>query len=123
VARSGTELRRHELAFVADLARHGPSRLTDVANRLQMELPHASRTSRQLCAAGNVAQSRDPSDGRAVLLVATPKGRTAVERYRAASRAMLDEVLESWPDRRVTELAGMLAALTRAFALEPIAAT
>jgi DNA-binding MarR family transcriptional regulator len=118
-ARSGTEMRRHELAFVGDLTRHGPSRLTDVANRLQMELPHASRTSRQLAAAGFVTQSRDPSDGRAVVLAATRRGSAIVGRYRDASRALLGEALEGWSDGRVEQLAGLLSGLTEAFARQP----
>ena len=117
--RAGTELRRHELGLLAELDRHGPSRLTKLANVLQMELPHASRTARDLASEGLLAQAPDPSDGRATLLSVTRRGRTAVERYREASRAVLEAAVVDWPDRRVVELAELLAGLNGAFVAHP----
>ena len=117
--RAGTELRRHELGLLAELDRHGPSRLTELAGRLQMELPHASRTARDLASAGLLAQAPDPDDGRATLLSVTRRGRTAVARYREASRSVLETALGDWPERRLSQLASLLADLNAAFAAHP----
>lgn len=117
--RAGTELRRHELGLLAELDRYGPSRLTELAGGLQMELPHASRTARDLASEGLLAQAPDPSDGRATLLSVTRSGRTAVQRYREASRSVLEAALVDWPDRRVEQLAELLAELNGAFVTHP----
>ena len=117
--RSRTDLAPHELSVLAELARHGPSRLGLLAGRVQMELPHASRTVRALADRGLVTHAADPRDGRAVRVDVTRRGRTEVERYRAASRALLAEGLVDWSNEQLHQLGELLAELVDAFVRHP----
>ncbi len=117
--RSRTELAPHEIVLLAELDRHGAGRLGALAGRVQMELPHASRTVRALVDRGLVTHTPDPLDGRAVLVDITARGRADVERYRAASKSLLAEAFAAWPDQRLRDLGALLVELTEAFTTHP----
>ncbi len=58
----------------------GPLRLNALAGRLYLEKSTASRVVDGLVAKGYAERTRDPEDGRAVLVAATAQGRTLYER-------------------------------------------
>lgn len=62
------------------LASAGPLRLNALAGRLYLEKSTASRVMDGLVAKGYAERTRDPEDGRAVLLAVTAEGRELFER-------------------------------------------
>lgn len=100
------------LAVVAAAAPE-PTRVGEVAARLGMSLPSASRLVRRLERHGLVSASRDERDRRVTLVSATTEGRrlhdVVVRHRRAAMRDLLrDRALPS-------DLAGGLASIAAAF--------
>jgi DNA-binding MarR family transcriptional regulator len=95
----------------------GGGRLTDVADGLQVAVPTVSRQVRQLEDLGLVVRSRDPIDGRAILLEVTETGVDALQRMREEWRKTVAELLEPWPpkDREI------LGELLERFTLELLA--
>jgi DNA-binding MarR family transcriptional regulator len=111
--RSGVALTPTALATLAAVYRHGPARLTAIAEHVDLEPSRISREVRRLVADGYVEQRPDPDDGRAVSLRVTRKGRGAFERYRAAADALLAEAMADWSDadlHKLSRLVGRLAA-------------
>jgi len=92
-------------------------RLTDVAAGLGVAVPTVSRQVRQLEELGLVVRTKDPIDGRAILLEVTEVGVDALQRMRVEWRKTVAEILESWPqkDREI------LGELLERFALELLA--
>jgi DNA-binding MarR family transcriptional regulator len=84
-----------------ELVSSGPLRLGALAERIGAGDPTVSRAIDGLVAAEIVERRPDPDDRRAVLHVATPKGREWVERRRSEVAAALDDALArlSSPDR------------------------
>jgi DNA-binding MarR family transcriptional regulator len=110
--RSGVALAPTALATLAAIYRHGPARLTTIAEHVDLEPSRISREVQRLVADGLVEQRPDPHDGRATSLRATRKGRTSFERYRAAADAVLAEAMGDWSDadlHRLTRLVTRLA--------------
>ena len=70
--------------------------MSAVARRAGMVGTLASRELRALEDAGYVARGRDRSDGRAVMVSITGKGRDAYRRLRAASVEAASEALAGW---------------------------
>jgi DNA-binding MarR family transcriptional regulator len=95
----------------------GGGRLTDVAAGLGVAVPTVSRQVRQLEDLGLVVRTKDPIDGRAILLEVTEAGIDALQRMRTEWRRTVAEILESWPpkDREV------LGELLERFAVELLA--
>ena len=95
----------------------GGGRLTDVAAGLGVAAPTVSRQVRQLEDLGLVVRTKDPIDGRAILLEVTEAGVDALQRMRVEWRRTVAEILESWPqkDREI------LGELLERFALELLA--
>lgn len=95
----------------------GGGRLTDVAAGLGVAVPTVSRQVRQLEDLGLVVRTKDPIDGRAILLEVTEAGVDALHRMRVEWRRTVAEILESWPekDREI------LGELLERFALELLA--
>ena len=92
-------------------------RLTDVAAGLGVAVPTASRQVRQLEDLGLVVRTKDPIDGRAILLEVTDAGVDALQRMREEWRKTVAEILGPWPqkDREI------LGELLERFALELLA--
>jgi DNA-binding MarR family transcriptional regulator len=95
----------------------GGGRLTDVAAGLRVAVPTVSRQVRQLEDLGLVVRTKDPVDGRAILLEVTEAGIDAVARMRTEWHKTVAEILESWPpkDREI------LGELLERFTLELLA--
>jgi DNA-binding MarR family transcriptional regulator len=77
----------------------GGGRLTDVAAGLGVAVPTVSRQVRQLEDLGLVVRTKDPIDGRAILLEVTEAGVDALQRMRVEWRKTVAEILEPWPQK------------------------
>src|SRR3954470_23704442 len=80
--RSGIDLSRPAISVLAALNAGTGLRLTELAERTDLEMALVSREVRSLEADGYVRRSADPRDGRASLVGLTAKGRRAYEAYR-----------------------------------------
>jgi len=95
--------------------RGGPQRVSAIARRAGMVGTLVSRELRALEVAGYVARGADGSDGRAVLVSITPKGRDAYRRLRAASVESTAEALAGWRADDLSDLARLLARMADDF--------
>ncbi|HWK92225.1 MAG TPA: MarR family transcriptional regulator, partial [Luteimicrobium sp.] len=89
----------------------GPQRVQALAERLGID---ASTVTRQVVAlerAGHVQRSRDPHDGRAVLVSATAGGRDALRAQRRRRSATYATVLADWSPADRTRLAELVERL------------
>jgi DNA-binding MarR family transcriptional regulator len=109
--RSGVALAPTAVATLAAIYRHGPARLTTIAEHVDLEPSRISREVRPLVDAGLVEQRPDPDDRRATKLIATAAGRRAFERYRAAADEILADSIADWSDGDLHQLAGLLTRL------------
>ena len=75
-----------------------------------------SRELRGLEGAGYVARRSDGSDGRAVVVSITPRGRDAYGRLRSASIEAAAEALTGWRADELSELARLLTRMADDFA-------
>src|SRR5882672_645927 len=89
----------------------GPARLSDLAQRVGVDISTLSRQVRHLEGAGLVGRSVMEEDRRAALLSVTDEGRDFVHRIRAAKRAAITEMLEHWTPEERAELGRVLGRL------------
>src|SRR4051812_24157448 len=117
------EIDRHALAelgsqgFLALGVIHlnGPARVSDVAQRLAIDLSVASRQVAALKRAGYVEQQPDTSDARAQLLSATERGREVLSDSHRRMVAAFGAVLRDWPIEDVALLTRLLEHLRTDF--------
>lgn len=98
--------------LLAILRRLGPSRISELADALQVDLSVTSRHVTALVDAGFVERRPDPDDGRATQLHITKAGMAALKKARERQTQWLLETLSDWDDERaalVTEVLGDLA--------------
>ena len=114
-ARAGVDVSAPGMGILGVLERGGPQRVSAVARRAGMVGTLASRELRALEHAGYVARGRDGSDGRAVVVSITGKGRDAYRRLRAASVEAAGEALAGWRADELTELARLLGRMADDF--------
>lgn len=107
---SGTDLGPSQAAALATIERHGPLSPSELAERERIKRPTATRIVAHLESAGLVERVRDPVDGRASILSATPRARTLLRRLRARKTAYLARRLDRLDreDRRTLERAAEL---------------
>jgi DNA-binding MarR family transcriptional regulator len=113
------ELARHALAelgtqgFVAlgVIHLHGPVRVSDVAQRLNVALSVASRQVAALERAGYVERGTDPEDGRAVRVSATEAGRTVLEESHRRMVHAFGRALDGWSANEIAALSESLERL------------
>ncbi len=107
---AGTDLGPSQVAALATIERHGPLSPSELAERERIKRPTATRILGHLEAAGLVERIRDPEDGRASIVSATPEGGEHLNRLRARKTAYLARrigALEA-EDRRTLERAAEL---------------
>ncbi len=114
-ARAGVEVSAPGMGVLGVLDRGGPQRVSAIARRAGMVGTLVSRELRALEVAGYVARRADGSDGRAVLVSITPKGRDAYRRLRAASVESTAEALAGWRAHDLSDLARLLARMADDF--------
>jgi DNA-binding MarR family transcriptional regulator len=116
LARTGTgvdgpALTSTQRVVLIELVSAGPLRLRTLAVRTGASDPTVSRAVDGLVAAGIVERRPDPDDRRAVLHVATTKGRKWVEQRRREVAAALDTALGGMPAADRAQLVRLVAAL------------
>jgi DNA-binding MarR family transcriptional regulator len=118
------DISRHAMAelgtqgFVAlgVLEVYGPQRVSDVAQRLVVDLSVASRQIAALAAEGYVERRQDDRDRRAQLVAPTRAGRRVLRESHRRMVAAFERVLEDWSDEDVNALTGGLERLREDFA-------
>jgi DNA-binding MarR family transcriptional regulator len=118
------DIERHALAelgtqgftALAVLQRHGPLRVSEVAQRLGVDLSVASRQIASLAAEGYVERREDERDRRAQMVATTTAGRRVLRESHRRMVAAFTRVLEDWSDDDVTALTGGLERLRDDFA-------
>ena len=107
---AGTSLGPSQVAALATVERHGPLSPSELADREGIKRPTVTRIVGHLEAAGLVERVKDPEDGRASILSATPEARTLLKNLRARKTAYLAKRLAVMDaeDRRTLERAAAL---------------
>jgi len=104
------EISRSEGGILRTLS-DGPRRVTELAELEGLAQPTTTVLIKELERRGCVERSRDPEDGRAVLVSLTPLGGSALERYRAQYRALLRERIAAMPEEQIEALENAVGAL------------
>ena len=110
------ELGTQGFMALAMIDRHGAMRVSEIAERLHVDLSVASRQVAALVSAGYAARASDPTDGRAQRITITPAGHDVVL---DSHRRMVDAfaaALSDWPEDDVVDLAERLDRLRDDFA-------
>jgi DNA-binding MarR family transcriptional regulator len=93
------------LAALAALARHpGGLRQGDLAELMNISAPSTTRLVEIMSEAGWVERSRDPDDGRALLLVLSPVGQKTLETLRQETTSALRGELADLTDAELSAL-------------------
>jgi DNA-binding MarR family transcriptional regulator len=119
------EVGRHALAelgsqgftALAVVHLHGPVRVSEIAQRLVVDMSVASRQVNALIQAGYVQRQPDENDARATLLTITKDGSRVLEESHRRMVHAFGRALDDWSDEDVAALAGGLERLRAAFAL------
>ncbi len=96
--RPDVDLPRGHAGLLARLNQAGPVRLGDLARALGVDSSTVTPQTQRLERSGFVARTRDPRDGRAVLLTVTRAGRALLDNMRLTRRAILADRLQEWSD-------------------------
>jgi DNA-binding MarR family transcriptional regulator len=107
----GAGLTPSQLSALGVIARHGPIRLSELAEIENMNPTMVSRVVGALDEAGLVRRKPDPDDRRAGLLEVTPAGRRTHDRLRAERGRALTDGLESLGQSDVAAVESALPAL------------
>ena len=99
--------------LLLELARTGPLIQAQLSEALGCEPPSVTVMARKLEASGHVRRRPDPSDRRASIVELTDSGRALADQVRQLWRALAEETVKGLPTETVTELPGVLRALTR----------
>lgn len=116
--RSGVDLLPTSVATLGAIIRLAPARLTAVAEATDLEPSRVSKEVARLVETGLVGQEPDPTDRRAILLVATGEGHEAMHRYRGTVEEILAERLSGFGDDDLAALADLMHRLGDALAAE-----
>lgn len=107
-AEAGIDLDRGGYVVLSRLSDWGPIRLSQLADRMLVDMSTVSRHVARLEEAGLLERTPDEDDRRARVLAITAVGRVTVERMTNAWRAVIGEVLAEWEDDEVGQLARLL---------------
>ena len=112
-----------QLAALGRIVEDGPTTITDLALAEHVRRQSMAETVVRLRADGLVESEPDPTDGRKVLLVATPKGRELLKSIPAAREAWLGIAMNATLDREEQQTLREAAAIMNRLAdsaAEPI---
>jgi DNA-binding MarR family transcriptional regulator len=84
-------------------------RIGDLARVLGVDSSTLTPQAQRLERFGFVSRTRDPRDGRAVLLSITRAGRAVLDSMRLTRRALLAERLRGWSEEERAQAAAILA--------------
>jgi DNA-binding MarR family transcriptional regulator len=99
------------LSALATIAKQGPIRLADLAQRELVSAPSATRLVTELEAKGLVTRTVDPADGRAFLIEATGAGAQTILQARSARAELVAELLGQLNRADAAAIAAALPAL------------
>ena len=118
------DIERHALAelgtqgftALAVIQLHGPLRVSEVAQRLGVDLSVASRQIASLASEGYVVRREDDRDRRAHVVASTTAGRRVLRESHRRMVSAFTHVLEGWSDEDVNALTSGLDRLREDFA-------
>ncbi|MGB5113479.1 MAG: MarR family transcriptional regulator [Mycobacterium sp.] len=110
---AGADLTLAQLSILLTLMDCGPIRMTELAAHERVRTPTTTVAIRRLEKLGLVKRSRDPSDLRAVLVEATPRGLVQHREALDTRRAFLATMLENLSIEDQAALAAALGPLDR----------
>jgi DNA-binding MarR family transcriptional regulator len=96
------------LTALRSIERNGPMAVSELARKVRVDLSTMSRQLRPLEAAGLVARTADPDDGRVAWLTVTAKGQKVLARVDRAVIEDFDAALADWTDGDRAQLASLL---------------
>ena len=111
--RAATSLSLSQLAALATVERHGPLTPGELAAHERVQPPSMTRLVATLEAAGLVGRQAHPSDGRQVLLTASPAGTALLREDRRRRDAWLAQRLRDLPPADLAVLREAAAVLDR----------
>lgn len=91
------------------VVRDGPLNLSEMARQLSSDISTLSRHVAALEKKGLVRRERDPSDGRAYFLSATPKGEEVFTALLTEWVASIDDVVSDWSNDDVEQFASLFS--------------
>ncbi|MGK2956125.1 MAG: MarR family winged helix-turn-helix transcriptional regulator [Solirubrobacterales bacterium] len=117
------EIARHALAelgsqgftALAVIRTVGPLRVSEIAERLSIDVSVASRQVNSLISAGYARRDPDEADGRAHRITATESGAKALTESHGRMVAAFSQALDGWSAKELTELAAHLNHLIEDF--------
>jgi DNA-binding MarR family transcriptional regulator len=109
---TGLNLDRPGMTILITLANAGtPMRVGEIAERMQVVGPHATRQVQALEQRGLVQRVTDPTDKRVSLIKPTPAGTEAAQTYLATVLGWFSEVIADWPAQDRSDLGRLLGKL------------
>lgn len=123
VAATGVTVTRTGLRFLSLVADAGPISTSRLAQALDLSQPTASRVLQQLEADGLVTRQASSSDGRVSHLLATRKGRAALDKVHRYHVSQLAQALADVDGPRRQALAGAVTELVQRLHAEDVATT
>ena len=91
----------------------GPARISQLAERIDLDISTTSRKVAELEAAGLVVRTLDPGDRRAAVVSTTASADDQVGRVREARNRAFGHMLAGWDDADKTRLADLLERLVQ----------
>lgn len=107
----GVSIGRTGYWLLVMVSEQAPLRLSDLAEQGELDLSTISRQIRDLVAAGLIARTPDPADGRAALLSLTDQGVAVLEAVSESRRQVLATAIAEWTDEERDALADGLLRL------------
>lgn len=114
-ADAGVDIDLADIPAIYMLGLEGPLRASDLAARLHLSRPTASKLLARLERSDLISRSTDPDDGRVAIIALSPTGAAQYEQLVSRGRALVAAALSSLPATEapgfVTNLAAFVAAL------------
>lgn len=111
--KAGVDVRPHLLGVLFRLDGDRPLRVSEVAETMSYDRSTVSRHLAELTASGLVERTRDPVDGRAVMVRLSPAGARSVAEVRQAWFDTLADLTKGWNDRERASILRYLRRLGR----------
>ncbi len=109
------ELGSQGFTALAAIRTAGPLRVSEIAERLSIDVSVASRQVNSLISAGYARRDPDEADGRAHRITATDSGAKALTECHGRMVAAFSQALDGWSTQEIAELAGRLDHLLEDF--------
>jgi DNA-binding MarR family transcriptional regulator len=110
-ARSGVPLSLAAIGVLGRIVQQSPIGLTELRALSRLQPAALSRHIRILEEGGYIERWGDPNDGRAAVVQATARGKTANRKWRAANDELLSAQLVDWSSSELNELSAMMERL------------